>query len=141
MLSGSMSSSSCPMRWQQSDSFISLSSKLASLVAQRESVYNLGDLGSIPGSGRSSQEGHGNPLRYSCLENPMDRGAWQATVHGVAKSRTQDTTKRLTPSLSSSKHAGSYGTGKNVSSMKQKGNCNGNLFHPPPPPPAQICIS
>ena len=45
--------------------------------------------GSIPGSGRSSREGNGNPLKYSCLENPMDRGgAWQATVHGVAKSRT-----------------------------------------------------
>ena len=43
---------------------------------------------SIPGSGRSPGEGHGNPLWYSCLENPMDRGAWRATVHGVAKSRT-----------------------------------------------------
>ena len=40
----------------------------------------------IPGSGRSSGEGHGNPLQYSCLENPMDRGAWRATVSGVAKS-------------------------------------------------------
>ena len=46
------------------------------------------DLGSIPGSGRSSGEGNGNPLQYSCLENPMDRGAWWATVHGVAKSWT-----------------------------------------------------
>ena len=44
------------------------------------------DAGSIPGSGRSPGEGNGNPLPYSCLENPMDRGAWQATVHGVAKS-------------------------------------------------------
>ena len=42
-----------------------------------------GDLGSIPGSGRSPEEGNGNPLQYSCLENLMDRGAWQATVHGV----------------------------------------------------------
>ena len=42
-----------------------------------------GDLGSIPGSGRSPGEGNDNPLQYSCLENPMDRGAWQATVHGV----------------------------------------------------------
>ena len=50
---------------------------------------NLGDLGSISGSGRSPAEGNGNPLQYSCLENPMDRGAWQATVHGVAKSQTQ----------------------------------------------------
>jgi len=43
----------------------------------------------IPGSGRSPGEGNGTPLHYSCLENPMDRGAWQATVHGIAKSRTQ----------------------------------------------------
>ena len=55
----------------------------------RESAYNVGDLGSIPGSGRSPGEGNGNPLQYSCLENFMDRGAWQATVHGVAKSRAQ----------------------------------------------------
>ena len=46
------------------------------------------DTGSIPGSGRSSGGGHGNPLQYSCLENPMDRGAWRATVHEVAKSQT-----------------------------------------------------
>ena len=48
-----------------------------------------GDMGSIPGSGRSPGGGHGNPLQYSCLENPMDRGAWWATVHGVAKSQAQ----------------------------------------------------
>ena len=47
------------------------------------------DVGSIPGSGRSLREGNGNPLQYSCLENSMDRGAWQATVHGIAKSRAQ----------------------------------------------------
>ena len=46
------------------------------------------DTGSSPGSGRSPGGGHSNPLQYSCLEHPMDRGAWQATVHGVAKSRT-----------------------------------------------------
>ena len=46
------------------------------------------DLGSTPGSGRSPGGGRGHPLQYSCLENPMDRGAWQATVHGVAQSRT-----------------------------------------------------
>ena len=46
------------------------------------------DTGLIPGSGRSLGGGHGNPLQYSCLENPMDRGAWRATVHGVAMSRT-----------------------------------------------------
>ena len=45
-----------------------------------------GDVGSIPGSGISPGEGHGNPLQYSCLENPMDRRDWWATVHGVAKS-------------------------------------------------------
>ena len=47
------------------------------------------DPGSIPGLGRSPGEGNGNPLQYSCLENPMDRGAWQATVHGFAKSQTR----------------------------------------------------
>ena len=46
---------------------------------------SVGDLGSIPGLGRSPGEGNDNPLRYSCLENPMDRGEWQATVHGVAE--------------------------------------------------------
>ena len=54
----------------------------------KESARNAGDLGSIPGSGRSSGEGNGNPLQYSCLENSMDRGAWQAAVHGVSKSQT-----------------------------------------------------
>ena len=54
----------------------------------KASVCNAGDLGSIPGLGRSPGEGNGNPLQYSCLENPMDGGAWWATVHGVAKSRT-----------------------------------------------------
>ena len=55
----------------------------------KASACNAGDLGSIPGLGRSPGEGNSNPLQYSCLENPMDRGAWQATVHGVAKSRTR----------------------------------------------------
>ena len=50
---------------------------------------NAGDLGSIPGLGRSPGEENGNPLQYSCLENFMDRGAWWATVQGVAKSRTR----------------------------------------------------
>ena len=49
----------------------------------------LGDVDLIPGSGRSPGEGHGNPLQHSCLENTIDRGAWQARVHWVAKSRTQ----------------------------------------------------
>ena len=47
-----------------------------------------GDVGSIPGLGRSPRVGNGKPLQYSCLENSMDRGAWQGTVHGVEKSRT-----------------------------------------------------
>ena len=55
----------------------------------KASAYNVGDLGSIPGSGRSPGEGNGNPLQYSCLENPMDGGAWWATAHGVAKSQTR----------------------------------------------------
>ena len=55
----------------------------------KASACNAGDLGSIPGSGRSPGEGNGNPLQYSCLENPMDRGAWWATVHGVTKSWTR----------------------------------------------------
>ena len=53
---------------------------------------NAGDarnVGSIPGLGRSPGEGNGNPLQYSCLGNPVDRGAWQTTVHGIAKSQTQ----------------------------------------------------
>ena len=54
----------------------------------KESVCNEGDLDTIPGLGRCPGEGNGNTLQYSCLENPMDGGAWQATVHGVTKSRT-----------------------------------------------------
>ena len=53
------------------------------------SVGDAGDLGSVSGLGRSSGEENGNPLQLSCLENPMDRGAWWATVHGFAKSWTQ----------------------------------------------------
>ena len=55
----------------------------------KESACNIGDPGSIPGSGRSPGERNGYPLQYSCLENPMDGGAWWALVHGVTKSWTQ----------------------------------------------------
>ena len=54
----------------------------------KASACNAGDLGSIPGPERSPGEANGNPLQYSCLENPMNGGAWWATVHGVANSRT-----------------------------------------------------
>ena len=59
----------------------------ASLVAQmvKASACNAGDLGLIPGSGKSPGEGTGDPLQYSCLENPMEGGAWQAAVNGVTK--------------------------------------------------------
>ena len=72
-----------------------------SLVAQdgKESACNAGDAGSIPVSGRSPGEGNGYPPQYSCLENSMDRKAWQATVHDVTES---DTTERLTLHLQSS---------------------------------------
>ena len=62
--------------------------KAGDLSDGTESACNTGDQGSIPGLGRSPGGGHGNPLQYSCLENPTDRGAWWATVHGVAKSWT-----------------------------------------------------
>ena len=55
----------------------------------KASVYNAGDLGLIPGLGRSPGKGNGYPLHYSCLENSMDRGAWWAIVYGVTKSPTQ----------------------------------------------------
>ena len=72
-------------------SFIVLSTRVLPGGSEvKVSACNTGDLGSIPGSRRSPGEGNGNPLQYSCLENPMDRGAWwMATVHGVAKSRTR----------------------------------------------------
>ena len=53
------------------------------------STCNVGDPGSIPELGRSPGEGNGNPLQYSCLENPMDRGAWKAAGHGISKSWTR----------------------------------------------------
>ena len=61
-------------------------------LSGKESACNAGnarDVGSIPGSGRSPEGGNSNPLQYSCMENPMGRGAWQAIVHRIAKSRTR----------------------------------------------------
>ena len=55
----------------------------------KESACNVGDLGSIPGSGRSSGEGNGNPLQCSCLESPRDAGAWWASVYGAAQGQTR----------------------------------------------------
>ena len=68
-----------------------------SLVAQtvKNPIANAGDPGSIPGSGRCPGEGNGNPLQYSCLENSMDRGAWQAAVYSVAKSWAQLSNKHI----------------------------------------------
>ena len=65
------------------------------------SAGDVAEVGSIPVSGRSPGGGNGNPLQYSCLENPMDRGAWWATVHGVTKSRTQLNTHTQTHWLNS----------------------------------------
>ena len=56
---------------------------------KKKSTCNAGDTGLMPGLGRSPGGGNGNPFQYSCLENSMDRGAWKAVVHGVAKSQTQ----------------------------------------------------
>ena len=63
------------------------------------SASNAGDLGLIPGLGRPPGEGNGNPLQYSCLENPMKRGAWWATVHGVSRVRHDLVTKLPPPNF------------------------------------------
>ena len=103
----------------------------------KESASQAGDLGLIPGLGRSSGEGNGYLLQYSCLENSMDRGAWQATIHGVARSRTR--LKQL--SSSSSRDVGVPGdsvvqnppanagdTGSIPRSGRSPGKGKGNLF-------------
>ena len=59
------------------------------VLVVKNNVGDVRDLSPVPGSGRSPGGGNGNPLQYSCLENPMDRGAWWATVHGVAESQTR----------------------------------------------------
>ena len=102
----------------------------ASLVAQtaKTSACNAGDQGLIPGSGRSPGEGNGNPLQYPCLENSMDGGTSLATVHGVAKSRTQQATS-LSLSLSP--------LAQSLSSLSRKGSVLGSppsmqtAGHPP----------
>ena len=68
--------------------FVFLTMRHALEAQWKEFACNAGDTGSIPGSGRPSGEGNGNLLQYSCLENPMDRGAWQVAVYGVTKSLT-----------------------------------------------------
>ena len=70
-------------------SSMSMDFLMAQKVKRLPAKQGTGDLGSIPGSGRSPGGGHGNPLQDSCLESPSDKGAWQAAVHGVAKSQTQ----------------------------------------------------
>ena len=83
----------CHLKWQHllKDSFYSLLDQVIRLLGfpggsdGEESTCNAGDLGLIPGLGRSSGGGHGNPLQNSCLKHSTDRGAWQATVHRVAK--------------------------------------------------------
>ena len=62
---------------------ISTGSVVKNLPAMQETVCNAEDIGSIPWLGRSTEEGNGNPLQYSCLDNSVDRGAWWATAHGV----------------------------------------------------------
>ena len=74
----------CPYAiWKLSESLVPGGSE------GKESICNARDLSCIPGSDRFPGEGNGYPLQYSCLENPMDRGAWQVTVHGISKSQTQ----------------------------------------------------
>ena len=74
---------------QNFDIIINQDQRIDLWFSGKESTCNPGDAGSIPGSGRSPGVGNGNQLQYSCLENSMDRGAWWATAHGVAKSQTQ----------------------------------------------------
>ena len=79
--------------------FIWASTSQSLLVVKNPSANagDTGDMGSIPGLGRSPRGGNGNLLQYSCKENPMDRGVWQATAHGITKSWTRLTTHPRTP--------------------------------------------
>ena len=93
---------------------VALRASQVALVVKNQpaNTGDIRDMGSIPGPGRSSEGVHGNLLQYSCLENPMDRGAWQATVHRVAKSQTQ--LKQL------SSHACSHSRMQDTSGKKGK---------------------
>ena len=85
----SMGSQRVGHNWATSLSLCFLCFVLGASQASASSARDTGAMGSIPELGRSAGGGHGIPLQYSCLENPMDRGAWRATVHGVAKSQTR----------------------------------------------------
>ena len=77
----------------------------------------VGDLGSIPGSGKFPAGGHGNPFQYSCLENPMDRGAWGATVHGVSESEVTEVAQHM-----HSKKETTTNFGQDVENLRRKKN-------------------
>ena len=88
-----------------SSEFFCIIGRVSSVSVVKNLPANAGDTGLIPGSGKSSEVGNGNPPQYSCLGNPTDRGAWQATVHGVTKSQillsthTQNTYRKSLQSL------------------------------------------
>ena len=91
---------------------VSRASQVALVV--KNPPANAGNVGWIPGSGRSSEVGNGNPLQYSCLKNPMDRRAWKTTVPGVTKSQTQLSTHTLMA------HAGSLTSQNNERKIENK---------------------
>ena len=116
----------------------------ASLVAQTEKyACSTGDSGVIPGSGRSPGGGHGSPLQYSCLENPVDRGVWRATVHRVAKSQTQLSDRALThvPDSLPCKGSPSSGSSQALKKFPCAHTCGTETLHgrhPWVPPPAVV---
>ena len=85
LLSGKVRICRVPWRWAVIPKVVPL---VKNPPAMQETAYSTGDPGSVPGSGKSPGEGNGNPLQYSCLENPMNKGAWLSTVHGVTKNQT-----------------------------------------------------